>query len=100
MQQLVMCVARSDVQVAEGDGAAIESILRSLAQCTTYHQRVAQLHLLAKEMKQVCLPHRRPSHWSNSLSVCACATVRLFHVRGHIRLSDRLSIKCCAESCI
>ena len=63
------------MQIAQGDGAAIESILRTLAQCTTHNQRVAQLHLLAKEMKQVCLPHRHPSHWCNSLSVC----MRLSH---------------------
>ena len=50
------------MQVSEGDGPAIESILRTLAQCTTHNQRVVHLHLLAKEMKQVCLSHRRPSH--------------------------------------
>ena len=61
MEQLVRCVARSNVEVAEGDGPAIQEILMNLQPGIEDSQRSLRLHLLAAAFKQarflaVCLP--------------------------------------------
>lgn len=55
MEQLVLCLAQSTVQVVKGDGAAIETILKTLQPSTERVLRSAQLHLLANAFKQACL---------------------------------------------
>lgn len=54
MDQLVQCVVRSNVEVVEGDGLAIQEILMSLQPCVKADQRSLRLHLLATAFKQAC----------------------------------------------
>ena len=69
MEQLVMCLARSKVEVAEGDGPAISEILMNLQPSIDGDQRSRRLHLLAAAFKQarflaVCLhPHTDVVRW-------------------------------------
>ena len=61
MEQLVLCMARSNVEVAEGDGPAISEILMNLQPDTEDNEHSLKLHLLANAFKQArflpaCLP--------------------------------------------
>jgi hypothetical protein len=56
MEQLVLCVARSNVEVVEGDGLAIQEILVDLQPSIEGDQRSLRLHLLATAFKQACFP--------------------------------------------
>lgn len=71
-QQLLLCMAKSDVKVANGDGAAVREILEHMLLTTTDVQRMQVLHGLEFAFKQAC-------SCSRSSSVCSCRSTRKQH---------------------